>query len=159
MRSTHSYVQMEFLFSFRIFPFLITSKNETHLSIALEMNWLKATTFPFKLWTSLIIFGASISLDAFIFSELASISREFTMKSKNFLDTTPKVHFKMFSFIPYFRRTSNFSAKSSTWFPKRWLHKLIVHINFHRASSLIFEHHVYQFLIGWSRTVIKLVCS
>ena len=53
--------------------FLRTLKNGNHLSVALEINLLRATTRPVKDWTSLMLCRGFISRIALIFSGFASI--------------------------------------------------------------------------------------
>ena len=96
-------------------PRFISSKNGMHLSVAFEINLLSTATFLARLCTSLICFGYLIFRIAIIWSGLISIPRELTMNPWNFPDATPNEHFKGFSFIPYFRRISNISAKSLVW--------------------------------------------
>ena len=74
-------------------------KKRRHLSVALEMNLLRAATLPVRDYTSLIIFGEEILRMAFTFSIFVSIPLCDTMKQRNFPEDTPKAHLAGFSFI------------------------------------------------------------
>ena len=52
-----------------------TLKNGNQLSITIEMNLFKATTFPVKLYTSFIVFEDVISMLALTLSGFASMPR------------------------------------------------------------------------------------
>lgn len=105
--SSHSAVHSIFL------PFPIIWKKEWHLSVVLEMNRFRATSFPVRLYTSLISRGDLIYVIAHIFFGLASIPRWLTMNPKNFPEHTPNAHFSGLSFIIYLFSNSKVSSKCS----------------------------------------------
>ena len=61
-----------------------------HLSVALEMNLFRATTFPIKLCTSFIVFGDFTSIIAFTLSRFSSIPHWDILNPKNFPKATQK---------------------------------------------------------------------
>ena len=77
------------------------------------MNLLRAATLLVKDYTSLIVFGEDISRMAFTFSRFASIPLYDTIKPRNFLEETPKVHLPRFSFILYCLSVLNVSLRLS----------------------------------------------
>ena len=91
------------------------SKKGRHLSVALEINLLRAATLPVKLWTSFILLGDLMLMRACIFSGLASILQWLTIKPKNFLEATPNAHFNGFSFIRYLLRIAKELERCTMW--------------------------------------------
>ena len=88
-------------------------KKGRHLSVALETNLLRAVAFPVRDCTSLIVFEEDISRMALTFSGFASIPLCDTMKQRNFLEETPKVHLARFNFMLYCMSVLNVSLRSS----------------------------------------------
>ena len=86
-----------------------------HLSVAFEMNLLKATTLPMRDCISLIIFGEDISRMALTFLGFSSIHFFDTMKLRNFYKETPKAHLDEFNFMLYCLNVLNVSLRSSRW--------------------------------------------
>ena len=74
-------------------------KKGRHLSVALETNLFKTATLPFKLCTSLTVFGGANFILAWILSRLTSIPLWDTMNPKNFPAITPNAHFPGFNFL------------------------------------------------------------
>ena len=89
--------------------FFNVQKKGRHLSIALEMNLFNAATLPFRLYTSLTVFGGANSIMARIFSKLTSIPFWDTMNPRNFPAITPNTHLFGFSFMLYDQRVSKVS--------------------------------------------------
>ena len=74
-------------------------KKGRHLSIALEMNLLRALILPVSIYTSFTIFGEVISNMARIFFGLAFIPYWDTINPMNFPNDTLKVHLLGFNLI------------------------------------------------------------
>ena len=74
-------------------------KNCRHLSVAFNINLLRAATLPFKLCTSLMLLGCSISKMARIMLGFASMHCYETMKPRNLPDKTLNAHLLRLSFM------------------------------------------------------------
>ena len=79
--------------------FFRTWKKGWHLSLALDMNRLRAAILPVRRCTSFIPDGDGMSSTAFILSGFASIPQWLTIKPRNFSADTPKAHLTGFSFM------------------------------------------------------------
>ena len=101
--------------------FFNVQKKGRHLSVTLETNLFNATTFLFRLYTSLTIFGGANSIIAYIFFGLTSIPFWNTMNHRNFPVVTPNTHLFRFSFMLYNRNVSNVSWRSLKWLSSRTL--------------------------------------
>lgn len=82
-----------------------------HLCVALEKNWLKATTCSVRLWISSGFWVASF-LSKLWFSRLASISLWLIMYPMNFPEATPNAYFRDLTY-PY---TSRIWKEASIYF-------------------------------------------
>ena len=67
--------------------------------VAFETSLFSAAIFPFRLCTSLIVFGGVSSIIAHTFSRLTSIPLWETMNPRNFPTVTPNTHLLEFNFI------------------------------------------------------------
>lgn len=76
----------------RLLP-LRTLKKGEQLSVALEMNLVRAATHPVRLWMSFTVFGTFMSKMARIFSRLAQMPHWLIMKSRNLPEAKPKAHY------------------------------------------------------------------
>ncbi|KAM2706140.1 hypothetical protein EV1_035261 [Malus domestica] len=94
-----------------LFP-LSALKKGAHMSVALEMNLVKAATLPVRLWMSFEVIGYFMSRIALIFSGLASMPRWLIMKPKNLPEPTPKAHLLGFNLIRYLFRMVKVSDRS-----------------------------------------------
>ena len=103
------------LFGSNFSPLFKTSKKGRHLSVACEMNRLRAVTHPTKLYISFGLRGDCISRRARIFSGFDSMPFWFTIKPRNFPDATPKAHLSGLSIIWYLRSTQSVRSRSWTW--------------------------------------------
>lgn len=91
--------------------FYSTSKKGRQCSADLEINLLRAVTWPVSCWTSFLKVGCHISSIARIFSEFASMSCWMTIKPSNFLAVIPNAHFLGFNFMRWRGRLSKASFK------------------------------------------------
>ena len=89
--------------------FFNVRKKGRHLFVTLQTNLFNAATLPFKLYTSLTVFGGANSIIACIFSELTLIPFWDTMNLKNFPVVTLNTHLFGFSFMLYDRKVLKFS--------------------------------------------------
>ena len=89
-----------------------TRKKGRHLSVALETNLFSAAILPFRLYTSLTVFGGASSIIARIFSGLTLIPHWDTMNPKNFPTITLNTHLFGFNFMLYSRRVLKVSCRS-----------------------------------------------
>ena len=105
----------------KLFICLITLKKGRHLLVDREINLLRAAMRLAKRCTSFVVQGGYMSKMAQTFSGFASIPRHETMNPRNLPEATPKAHLARLSFILYFRRVWNVSAKSETCSTAFWL--------------------------------------
>ena len=129
--------------------FLNVQKKGRHLSAALKTNLFNAATLPFKLHTSLTVFGGANSIMAFIFSRLTSIPLWDTKNPRNFLVITPNTH--LFVWIQFYvvrpEGVEGLSEVAQVVVLSYTFYQHIIHINLHISSNLMRERPIHQPLV------------